>query len=1064
MLPSIIIGPPGRESIPEASEANVALTLHTGPFQPVLEERFLETLRALRARDAFAPITILSPNFQLTRHLRWLAVERLGGLFNVHSSTLQHFLMDNLEPVLVAQGRRHLPASLVPWALKGAAGERLGGHELFGPLLETPGFYRALAAVLSECRQGAFDAAALRRAKEVHPKAAWTRKTDALADALEAYEAWKGREGWFDGDDLLAEALRLERGFPEAGVVLFYGFYDATFSQEAVLRRLEGERSSWFVPYLPTPAFEYAEPFVRRLAARGAVWEREKAAKAGPFPSCLPEILFAAPPERPILEGSESREAFDASPLKVFLCPGERREAREIARALRREASRLDLDYARCAVLSRSPGETRAALLGEMEAQGLPYESRIGLSLDRTPQGKAFSRLCDALFLDFGRSAVMDLLSSPCLDSASFLPGGKGWCPERWDSLSKEARVVSGRAQWRRRVGRWMDLERGREGGEAAVEDAGRLLQVLEVLGTTAVRIEKKADWGESLSLLEGFVRRHFLPSPERDRLADLLGASAYVSGLSRGLDRGDFLQVLQSLVGEETMMAGANLPGGVQVLDLMQTRGVPHDLVVVPGLVEGSVPRPPRPDPFLLDEEREALNAASGATGARLALKRDGSREERLLFTLAVSSARKALVLTAPVLDPQKGIPRVPSLYLHETLAALVGSRPTRLEDLAGWVRSIAIGDWALEDPFQAADPLETALSVTALARRGDMAPALGFLRRHPLAQGGFRAIAAREGGRRFTEYEGVLSEGTARSMEATLSPSRVECYARCPQRYLYRYGLGLTVLPEPEEALAAEPMDLGNLAHHVLERTVARGLAEGWLPSRDATRAFSALEEEAASSLAVFESQDVTGAPCLWAWQKATLLEDLRLALKKILSDRDWMPAAVERSLEEAGRLDAGEGLTLELKGRVDRYDVSVDGRSFRVVDYKTGSCVGYAADKWRGGQRIQLGLYLWAGKALFPGKAPHSGVYAFLTSRGEHKEVPMGRGDWAETERVLRLFLRESREGIRRGLFPPAPDKDCAGCEYWTLCGVGMARRAERKGSAPVLEGLRRMREIP
>jgi hypothetical protein len=132
---------------------------------------------------------------------------------------------------------------------------------------------------------------------------------------------------------------------------------------------------------------------------------------------------------------------------------------------------------------------------------------------------------------------------------------------------------------------------------------------------------------------------------------------------------------------------------------------------------------------------------------------------------------------------------------------------------------------------------------------------------------------------------------------------------------------------------------------------------------------------------------------------------------------------------------------------------------------VDYKSGSASDYAKNTLRGGRRIQLAMYLWAGRGLFPSLRPSCGVYEFLTARGEYKSVVLEVGDWENMEKDLRFLLTESQDGISKGVFSPFPAKDaCSKCDYWTLCGAGMERRAERKSSDPVVEGLLRMREVP
>jgi RecB family exonuclease len=903
-------------------------------------------------------------------------------------------------------------------------------------------------------------------------KASWASKVDLYADALEAYQAWKIKEGWWDGDDLYEEALRRVGGFPETGTVLFYGFYDATVLQERVLGKLETEGSAWFVPYLETPAYEYAKTFVRRLSQSGGlrmlVTAGPSDGKNPPYPDFLAHNLFTSNLGSPLEGDPKLPSSFESSPFKIVLCPGERREARELSRVARSEVTRLGLNFRQCAVLLRTPEVYRSALTGEMDAQGLPYESRIGVSLSETLQGKAFVRLTEALWGGFERGPVMDFLSSPGLNPASFLSDGRRWSPAIWDTLTKEARVVSGRTQWRQRLGRWMDSRKARggpdESGGFGIEAAEALLQTLEPLLKSAEVLERSNDWGKALVLLEGLVRRHFSKGEETERLADLLANSSWIAELSRGLHESDFAQVLRSLLDEETISARGSQEGGVQVLDLMQSRGVPHEVVLFPGLVERSVPRPTRGDPFLSDDEREAMNEATGSKGCRLALKRDAALEEKMLFTLAMASARKVLVLSAPVLDPQKGVERVPSLYLYETLRAVTGIRSEALENLPGVVRNVQIGDWALSDPLEAVDEMERTFSVTALAKSGFRFPALGYLKRHPLGMGGFASTMAREGSNRFTAFDGMLPEGSQPSAPSAFSPTRIETYAKCPQMYFYRYVLGLTPLQEPEEELEAEVMETGNLMHHVLEKAVARGLKEGWLKARSEDEASKVVAEETEEALRVFEEKDVTGASCLWAWKKRSLREDLQRAMRKILKDPEWFPHAVETSVQGGRSLDVGDGLTVELKGRADRFDLSADGRSFRVVDYKSGSATDYANNTLRGGRRIQLALYLWAGQHVFPGLRPHSGIYEFLTAKGDYKEVVLEAEEWKEMEDKLRLILRECRDGIVRGRFPAFPSKDlCGHCEVWTLCGSGMERRAERKSTDPALEGLLKVREI-
>src|SRR5262249_47490823 len=103
----------------------------------------------------------------------------------------------------------------------------------------------------------------------------------------------------------------------------------------------------------------------------------------------------------------------------------------------------------------------------------------------------------------------------------------------------------------------------------------------------------------------------------------------------------------------------------GVQVMDVMTARGLAFDAVFLVGLNEKLFPRLIREDPFLSDAARSGL---AQALGCRLGRKMDGYQEERLLFDLAVQSARKHLHLSCQRSD-EEGKALVVSLYLHDFL-----------------------------------------------------------------------------------------------------------------------------------------------------------------------------------------------------------------------------------------------------------------------------------------------------------------------------------------------------------------------------------------------------------
>ena len=133
------------------------------------------------------------------------------------------------------------------------------------------------------------------------------------------------------------------------------------------------------------------------------------------------------------------------------------------------------------------------------------------------------------------------------------------------------------------------------------------------------------------------------------------------------------------------------------------------------------------------------------------------------------------------------------------------------------------------------------------------------------------------------------------------------------------------------------------------------------------------------------------------------------------------------------------------------MDRVDVSSDGASLRVVDYKSGSSEGVSKDKVKGGTKLQLPFYLWALKCLYPGKKASQSLYDYITSKGKYRRVSYDGTDPARVEGVLGTVLKTAVENVEAGIFPAA-GKACEHCDYRKLCGTGMEARGKRKKGDP------------
>ena len=196
-----------------------------------------------------------------------------------------------------------------------------------------------------------------------------------------------------------------------------------------------------------------------------------------------------------------------------------------------------------------------------------------------------------------------------------------------------------------------------------------------------------------------------------------------------------------------------------------MPARGLSFRAVFIPGLVERAFPAPARQDPLLLDHERQEVNEALGEPG-RIPLKRSRFQEERLLFSLALGSAREKLILSYPRLDPSSGRERIPSFFLLRVGEALHGEilDYSRLETLPEY-RRVPLSRLAPEDPEMAIDEEEFDLSP---GRKGSQKRRTrrSYLLEEPLSHlaRAERLARLRWGFRVFTEYDGCLKSARAR------------------------------------------------------------------------------------------------------------------------------------------------------------------------------------------------------------------------------------------------------------------------------------------------------------
>src|SRR5579859_964423 len=370
----------------------------------------------------------------------------------------------------------------------------------------------------------------------------------------------------------------------------------------------------------------------------------------------------------------------------------------------------------------------------------------------------------------------------------------------------------------------------------------------------------------------------------------------------------------LDSMSGQEipgdTLADRAPQSDAVRILTAHRSKGLEWDVVVVAGVQEAIWPDLRMRSSLLgMDELMDAaagvLAPGSGADAMAAALAAKLLNEERRLFYVAVTRARRQLVVTASGSDDSQ-------------------ERPSRfLAELAG--DEIEIEDVAGATPRWLSLPALTADLRRAAADR-DRPPAL---RRTAAAQLARLAAAGVRGAHPAQWYQLTeLSDPgpiplAADGLLVRLSPSQVESFHRCGLRWLL------------EVAAGAGSSDV--IRHFGILIHAAAVLA--------ATGADGAMIEERIDE--IWHHLDF-GSP----WYSEKERERARIMVNKFL---DWHARNPRELVAVEQKLRTQVG-AVEITGRVDRLERDPDGRAV-VVDLKTGSTAVPAADLDR---HPQLGVY--------------------------------------------------------------------------------------------------------
>ncbi|MBI3282383.1 MAG: exodeoxyribonuclease V subunit gamma [Acidobacteria bacterium] len=757
----------------------------------------------------------------------------------------------------------------------------------------------------------------------------------------------------------------------------------------------------------------------------------------------------------------------DAS-FTVFSASSEALECVEIARAIHAAAAR-GVPFDEIAILLRNPEQYQPLVEEALRRAAIPACYSRGVARPE-PSGRAFLALLACAREDLSAARFAEYLS---LGQAP-VPGTAGW-----ERLLNEAAVIGGERRWQRRLRRLEEHYRARLECAGAGDDRAywhERLERLESLQSYSLPLMRRlaqmprhttwTEWLEALYELAQAALRE--PGPVFEFLDELQPtAGAGDASLE------DVLLLMSGRLRSLRTAPAGDRYGHVFVAGINEARGMSFRLIFVPGLCEGSFPKPAFEDPLLLDEARRRISPN---------LRVSTEEDERGLLRRAAACARDQLVLSYPRIDVVGGRERVPSLYIFEAARAARGhAYDTRglQEEAAAFART-TLRRPAPADPADAIDLAEYDLAALHAAVDRQQKGGAAYLKEvHPYLAPALRA-RWRRWSKKWCAADGLVDLDVEalqvleqhRPARRAYSTSELEEFAVCPYRFALRAIHRLRPL-EPAAAIeCVDPLTRGSLFHRIVFELLRDLEDAGLLPVARARleAAFEKLDAAVVRVAAEFAEQCEPVLPQVWSTEIERIRADLRGWLaEKALSEPDWTPLAFELSfgLPAGGAHDPRsvpdplavlEGV--RLRGSIDLVERHTSG-ALRVTDHKTGAERAPQPVMVGQGEVLQPVLYALAAGQILGGPVL-TGRLSYSTLRANFRTVdlPANAAAQAAAAKVIHVI----DESLRTGFLPASPREDaCQACDYQAVCGPYEEQRARLK-SQPELRPLAQIRRMP
>lgn len=892
------------------------------------KNQILKTRSGIHSRSFF-----VLPNREHVNRIQNLILKKdVQGVFNAHILTINDLASRLLGALAVPHPSDALRQAILREVLQGPA-----DFSYFESSKELAGFHRLCSDLIKEFKSSLLSITEFeKRAQPLLKSPIFRLKFKDFSVLVKNYEKRLAELGFAEPEDAIAVLANSKARSGRLDLVVFDGFYHFSRAQSELIRVLthlsndvvitltisgkpDGRPELFYYPQA-TRSFLLSIGFCERKEGFAVNHRTENQALTH-----LEQNLFLKMP---------ARYRREPEGLVVLEAPNAHAEIEMIAREIRWLSREESLNLSDICVILRNVSPYQKIIASVFEKFGIPAHIHERYKLKDTALGSFLYRFFSLSTLGWKREDLFYVLKSGFYASHVAFE----------ELLDFETKALScglseGREAWLKLAG---------EKASAAVK------ALLEELVATEKEILSAKEAKVFAARLRAFIRCLKTTEPEAERAVEMILRNIAFQTAAQTAE-------FQALVESGLYSVKPHGKNRVQVYDAVMALPKEYKVVFVAGLLERVFPQVLTEEPLFKDEERRVMNEKG------IVLEERASRiaGERYFFYMALTRSREKVYLSYPLFDMEER-PCLPSFFIEEVRKCFERDIPSKTKALGDFLP--APEEWETEK-----EAMRGLAEILGGQRCGaEVKKAAKAAMRDWIERPDFKEVlkwAERD------ELQAAIND--PRIVKAfsenreTFSATRLERMAACAFRY---FASEILELEEPTEGREASQM--GDILHKTLEayfksltvkaRKTGSYVGDLARMTSDLKAFFGPIAEKSPLS---------RGRPYRFNMQLAVMKKALELFAeteKELFEKRGFVASAFELRFgygekSEPGflKISSATGM-VRIRGQIDRLDVSPDGKSAVVTDYKLSRRPSVHG-KLEEGLELQLPIYLLAARRL-------------------------------------------------------------------------------------------------